>query len=237
MTYKHLSIGPSCFLAPVPAVLVSAACTKKSLRNAKAKDENAFAKNYKEALGCLYDEIEVGDENELIRTISCIAWTGTLSSQPPRVGVSVRSSRLLFVLAEISGFMMIYPIAEDFVKEADFCGVKSGRELDKFEHCGFSTYDYELNPERPVFAEAPLVLVSKIEQSINLDSHECFITLVEEVLVRDDLMDKNGKVHFDKAKLVAYVHGEYFALGSVLGFFGFSLAAPEVLTRRMPKRR
>ncbi len=236
MTDKHLSIGPSSFLAPVPVVLVSAACSKKRLRKLKAEDELDFAAQYKEALGHLYDEIELGDEHDLVRTITCIAWVGTVSSQPPRVSVSVRSGRLLYALAKISGYMMIYPIAEHFIKEADFCGVKSGREIDKFEYCGFDTYDYQSDPERPVYAEAPIVLACKIEQSLNLDSHDCFISVVEEVLVKESLMDKKGKVHLNRAKLIAYAHGEYYALGSVLGFFGFSLASPSVLQRRMPKR-
>ncbi len=234
---RHTSLAATTMLAPLPVVLVSAACTKASLRARKQENEEAFAKRYKESLGDLYDSIDVGEGDELIRTISTIAWAGVVSSNPPRLSLSIRSSRLLFSLAEISGHMMVYPICESFVNKADFCGVKSGRDMDKFKECGFDTYDLEGDKEKPVFAGAPIVLCVKIEQSLDLDSHELFISLIEDVLLHDKLIYERGKVHLEEARLVSYAHGEYYGMGGCLGFFGFSVAAPEVLERRMPKSR
>lgn len=237
MHKPHQSLAATTMLAPLPVVLISAACTKERLRQAKAADEAAFASFYRESLGKLYESIDAGRGDEIIRTISTIAWTGIVSSSPPRLSVSIRQSRLLYALAKISGKMTLYPISESFVKAADFCGVKSGRDLDKFEHCKFETYNRDDDPEQPIFAAAPLVLPVRVEQSLNLNSHELFICAIEDVLLSDELIDIKGKVHLEKAGLVAYAHGEYYGLGRELGFFGYSVAAPAVLKRRLPKSK
>lgn len=237
MHTTHKSLAATTMLAPLPVVLISAACTKERLRSFKAADEAEFERLYRESLGNLYESIGEGRGDEIIRTISTIAWTGIVSSTPPRLSVSIKQSRLLYSLVKISGRMMIYPICQSFVKEADLCGIKSGRELDKFERCGFETYQREGDPELPVYADAPLVLTVHVEQSLDLDSHELFICRIDDVLLHEELIDKNGKVHLEKAGLVAYAHGEYYGLGPELGFFGYSAASPKVLRRRMPKTR
>ncbi len=237
MSNHHQSLAATTMLAPLPVVLVSAACSKARLRAERARDEEAFAQKYKESLGHFYDELDDGNEQDIIRTISTIAWTGVVSSTPPRLSVCIRPSRLLYALAKISERMTVYPICETFLKEADFCGVKSGREVDKFEACHFETYALHEDPEQPVYTEAPLVLPLKIEQEIDLDSHQMFIASIEDVLLHNSLLDEKGKVHLEKAKLVAFAHGEYYGIGSVLGFFGYSVASPEVLKRRLPNKR
>ena len=118
----------------------------------------------------------------------------------------------------------------------DYCGVKSGRDVDKFA-------ERHLTPvsvpgfAAPAIGECPLYLACKVTSVQELGSHDLFLGRIERVGVKPDLMDEAGRIDYSKAKLIAYNHGNYYALGQALGFFGYSVAAPGVLKRRMEALR
>ena len=118
-------------------------------------------------------------------------------------------------------------------RAVDFCGVRSGRDLDKAAETGLSYMPAETLAIAPAVAGAPVSLSCKVRQMLELGSHDLFVAEVTSVMVRDDLLDEGGTLHLERARLVAYSHGLYQKLGDVLGFFGWSVARKEVLERRM----
>ena len=130
----------------------------------------------------------------------------------------------------------IVRVDEEMCRAVDFCGVRSGKDVDKAAETGLTYMNAETMKVAPAVSGAPVSLSCKVRQMLELGSHDLFIGEVTGVMVRDDLLDRNGTLHLEKAKLVAYSHGLYQKLGDVLGFFGWSVARPEVLERRMNAR-
>ena len=164
--------------------------------------------------------------------IVTIAWAGTVCSDPPMCSISVRKERFSHPIIRESGEFIINLCGEDQLKDMDYCGVKSGRDVDKFA-------ERHLTPvsvpgfAAPAIGECPLYLACKVISVQELGSHDLFLGRIERVGVKPELMDEAGRIDYGKAKLVAYNHGNYYALGQALGFFGYSVAAPDVLKRRM----
>ncbi len=151
-----------------------------------------------------------------------IAWTGILNTQPPKTYISVRPTRYSYDIIKNSGVFAVNLTTENLVRAADMCGVKSGRDVDKFESLGL-TKEPAHHIECPLIAESPLSLECKVEKIVPLGTHHMFVADIVGVDVDPSLVDKNGKLHLDKAGLAAYAHGEYFGLGKKLGYFGFSV--------------
>jgi flavin reductase (DIM6/NTAB) family NADH-FMN oxidoreductase RutF len=168
--------------------------------------------------------------------IITIAWAGTVCSEPPMLSVSVRPQRHSYGIIRESGEFAVNLVSRALVRATDLCGVKSGRDGDKFALCGLTPFALGSLRWAPGIAESPAVLGCKVEQEISLGTHGMFIARIVSVHVRDDLAQEDGKLDFGKAGLVAYSHGEYTGLSSPLGFFGFSVARPEILKRRMGKK-
>ena len=162
-----------------------------------------------------------------------IAWTGIVNSEPPMASVSVRKSRFSFEQIVQSGEFCINLISEDMVKQLDWCGVKSGKNFDKFKETGLTALHPPELKYAPMVGESPLVLCCRVKESSDLGSHVMFVGEIVAVKVQEELLDDAGKLTIEKAKLVCYNHGDYHAIGKKLGFFGFSIAAPDVLKRRM----
>ena len=148
-----------------------------------------------------------------------IAWAGTVNSDPPMVSVSVRPER--------------YSHGQENLMATDWCGVKSGRDFDKFKECGLTAVPVEGMDYAPAIAECPIYLACKVKKVERLGSHDMYIGEIVSLGVSDKLLDETGRIDYNKAKLVAYNHGAYYGLGEALGFFGYSVAAPDVLERRM----
>lgn len=165
--------------------------------------------------------------------IITIAWAGTVCSQPPMVSVAVRKERFSHHIMMDSGEFVVNLVGEGQLRAMDYCGVKSGREEDKFAACQLSAVKAPELRYAPAIAECPLYLACKTQQVLELGSHDLFIGRVVSMGVQEELLDQNGKIDLQKAKLVAYSHGVYQSLGPALGFFGYSVAAPDVLERRM----
>lgn len=168
--------------------------------------------------------------------IITIAWAGTVNSSPPMVSISVRSNRFSHHIIKESGEFVINLVSRELVKATDFCGVKSGKDIDKFDACQLTPLKLDSMQHAPAIQEAPFYLACKVEQTIDLPSHTMFIAQVVENGVREDLMEIDGRIAMERADLTAYCHGEYYGLDKRLGFFGFSVARPEALARRMGKQ-
>ena len=168
--------------------------------------------------------------------IVTIAWAGTVNSEPPMCSISVRKERFSHDIILKSGEFVINLCGQDTLKALDFCGVKSGRDVDKFSACALTQASVP-GFSAPAVGECPLYLACRVANVMDLGSHDMFLGRIEQVGVKPDLLDEAGRIDFSKARLVAYNHGNYYALGQALGFFGYSVAAPDVLERRMKQLR
>lgn len=154
--------------------------------------------------------------------IMTAAWTGIVSSEPPMTYVSIRPSRYSHELIKESGEFVINLTTLPLVTAADFCGIKSGREVNKFA-------EMNLTPQActqvacPQIAESPVSLECKVVNVANYGSHDMFLAEIVAVNVDDKYLDENGKLCLEKAGLIAYSHNYYYTLGRNVGFFGFSV--------------
>lgn len=165
--------------------------------------------------------------------IITVAWAGTVNSDPPMVSISVRRERFSHDMIEKSGEFVVNLTDEARCRALDFCGVRSGRDVDKFMETGLHPMTADGMDFAPAIAECPAYLACKVRHTLNLGSHDMFVGEVVGVRVRDDLFDSDGSLHLERAGLVAYNHGVYQRTAEVLGFFGYSVARPEALRRRM----
>lgn len=202
MSNTFRAIGPTTFLSPIPAVMLSCRGTEPGF-----------------------------DRNNLIT----IAWAGVIKSDPPMISVSIRPERHSYSQIVQSGVFCLNLIGRDLCRATDYCGVKSGRDVDKFAEMGLHAREVEGFPA-PALDEAPAFLCCRVKHRIALGSHDVFLCAVEQVYVSDELFDENGGLHLDRADLIAYAHGEYHPIRHrPEGFFGYSVARPEVLERRLGK--
>ena len=162
-----------------------------------------------------------------------LAWAGTVNSDPPMVSVSIRKERYSHDLIADSGEFVVNLVDESMCRAVDFCGVRSGRDVDKAAEMGLAYMPADTMSVSPAVAGAPVSLCCKVRRMLELGSHDLFLGEVTSVLVRDDLLDSAGSLRLEKARLIAYSHGLYQKLGDVLGFFGWSVARPEVFEKRM----
>lgn len=154
--------------------------------------------------------------------IITISWVGTICTNPPMVSISVRPERYSYDLIKKSGEFVINIPGRDLAFAADFCGVKSGRDLDKFETLKL-TKEKASVVSVPMIKEAPVSIECKVKDILSLGSHDMFISEVVAVNVDESLLDDTGKLHLDKAELICYNHGQYNIAKGNLGKFGFSV--------------
>ncbi len=154
--------------------------------------------------------------------IITVAWAGTVCTNPPMVSISVRPSRYSYQILEETGEFVINLTNESLVKACDYCGVVSGRDVDKFAKTGLTPIPME-HVHAMGIEESPVNMECKIIEKRELGSHTMFIAEVVGVTVDDQYMDETGKFHINESGLVMYSHGEYFALGKKLGKFGYSV--------------
>lgn len=165
-----------------------------------------------------------------------VAWTGIVNTHPPMLSISVKPERYSHDLIIRSGEFCVHPGDKEHVRVLDYCGVKSGREIDKFASLNLQAEDSGLR-YAPAVSGFPLCLSCKLQDVRALGSHDLFLGEICRILIREDLMDEHGSVHLEKAGLVTYSHGLYQEVGNILGFFGFSVARPDTFARRMKKLR
>ncbi len=160
-----------------------------------------------------------GDERNLLT----VAWTGIVNTIPPKTYISVRPSRHSYHIIKESGVFAINLTTKDLVRAADWCGVHTGAKVDKFERCHLQTEDAS-EIACPILSDSPLTLECRVTQIIPLGSHDMFLADIVAVDVNEELIDRDGKLHLERANLAAYAHGDYYELGKKLGSFGFSVA-------------
>ena len=151
-----------------------------------------------------------------------VGWCGTICTQPSMVSISIRPERYSHHLIKESGEFVINLTTEKLVRATDWCGVKSGRDVDKFAAMHL-TAEPAAKVGTVLLAESPVNLECKVTQVVPLGSHDLFLAEVVAVDVDERLLDENGKLCLGKAKLIVYSHGDYLALGRKLGSFGYSV--------------
>lgn len=167
--------------------------------------------------------VTVGDfDNANVLTI---AWTGILASQPPKTYISVRPSRHSYGMLQERGEFVINLPSENLAREVDFVGIYTGAKMDKFEKCGLTRIKSE-KVAPPTIAECPIAIECRVCAVVPMGSHDVFIADIVGVSCKDEIIDSDGKMHFEKANLLAYAHGEYYTLGQIVGRFGFSTDKP-----------
>ena len=160
-------------------------------------------------------------ENEKPNIIT-LAWAGTICSDPVMVSVSIRPERYSYDIIKETKEFVINLTTKDLTFATDYCGVKSGRDTDKFK-------DMKLTAAKaskvscPIIAESPVNIECRLKEIIKLGSHDMFIADVVAVDVSEEYMDENGKFNLNNTGLMVYSHGEYFTLGEKLGKFGYSV--------------
>jgi flavin reductase (DIM6/NTAB) family NADH-FMN oxidoreductase RutF len=165
-----------------------------------------------------------------------IAWAGTVCSEPPMLSISVRPERFSYeIIKDTNEFVVNVPSLAQ-AKMTDWCGVVSGRTVDKFAETGL-TPAVALKVSCPIIMECPLNIECRVQQSLNLGSHTMFVAEVIAVQVSSTLLDAKGRLRLEKGGLLAFAHGQYFALGRCLGHFGYSVQKRPRQNRRTPLRK
>ena len=156
------------------------------------------------------------------RNLMTAAWAGTICSDPVMVSVSIRPERFSHSLITETGEFTINLTTTALAYPTDFCGVKSGRDIDKFEQLHLTPLA-STHISAPGVAESPVVLECRVTECRHLGLHDMFMAEVVGVSVDDRYLDQRGRLALEKADLIAYSHGEYYTLGRKLGTFGFSV--------------
>lgn len=160
-----------------------------------------------------------------IDNIITIAWAGTVCTDPAMVSISIRKSRYSYNIIKETGEFIVNLPGKDLAFAVDFSGVKSGKDVDKFNHLKLTKrLGSKVNVN--MIEECPVNIECKLKEVISLGSHDMFLGEVVAVNVEESLIDKTNKLNLDKANLMCYSHGEYFSLSKPLGKFGFSVKKP-----------
>lgn len=150
------------------------------------------------------------------------AWTGTVCTNPPMLYISVRPERYSYHLLRESGEFVVNLTTESLAREVDYCGVRSGRDTDKWKDTGLTRGTAE-KVRAPIVQECPVNLECRVVKVEELGSHHMFLASVESVDVDETLLDDKGTLRLERAGLLAYSHGRYYGLGAARGSFGFSV--------------
>ncbi len=155
--------------------------------------------------------------------IITIAWTGTICSEPAMCYISVRKNRHSYDIIKKTGEFVINLTTQSLAYAADWCGVKSGKDFNKFQEMNLTPGESK-EIAAPIIEESPLSIECKVTQIVELGSHDMFIAEVVNVQADEKYIHpKTGKFVLSKARPIAYSHGHYFELGKLIGRFGFSV--------------
>lgn len=159
-----------------------------------------------------------GEHDNLIT----VGWTGIICSDPAKTYISLRPERYSYEIIEKSREFIINLPSSHIIRSIDFCGVRSGRNLDKFKECRL-TKEKANEVSCPAVAESPVSLECRVTDIIKLGSHDMFMADIVAVDVDERYIDEKGKLKIEQCSLAAYAHGSYFALGKKIGSFGYSV--------------
>lgn len=154
--------------------------------------------------------------------IITVAWTGTVCTNPPMAYISVRPSRHSYDMIKSTGEFVINLTTKDLVKATDYCGVRSGRDVDKFKEMKLHK-EPATHVKVPLIRECPVNIECKVREVMELGSHHMFLADVVGVDIDPAYLDETGKFRLNEAGLIIYSHGEYYGFGELLGSFGYSV--------------
>jgi flavin reductase (DIM6/NTAB) family NADH-FMN oxidoreductase RutF len=175
--------------------------------------------------------VSCGGTNEWKPNLITIAWTGSICSEPPMLSISVRPERYSYDIIQTTGEFVVNVPSLRQAKATDWCGMVSGRDVDKFSRTGLTPAP-AVKVQCPIVLECPLNIECRVKEALKLGSHTMFAAEVMAVQVTSSLLNTQGRLCLEKAGLLAFAHGQYFALGRMIGRFGFS-----VKKRRRKNRR
>lgn len=155
--------------------------------------------------------------------IITVAWAGTVCTNPPMLSISLRPERYSYHIIEASREFVVNLTTQTLVRAADYCGVRSGREVDKFAKMHLTPLPSR-HVAAPGIAESPVNIECRVQEIKPLGSHTLFLAEVLGVTIDDAYLDETGKFNLNTAGLVTYSHGEYFLMGQKAGSFGYSVA-------------
>lgn len=161
---------------------------------------------------------EEGKQSNIIT----VAWTGTVCTNPPMVYISVRPERYSYDMIKNTGEFVINLTTKDLAYATDYCGVRSGKDVDKFKEMNLTAIPGK-EVSAPLIKESPVNIECKVDQIIKLGSHDMFIAKVVAVNVDEKYMNEKGKFQLAEANPIVYSHGEYYDLGGLIGTFGYSV--------------
>ena len=160
--------------------------------------------------------------------IVTVAWTGTICTNPAMTYISLRKTRFSYDLIKEAGVFVINLTTRKLVRATDYCGVRSGRDVDKFQEMQLTPV-FDETTGCAMIAESPVNIVCRVTEIKELGSHDMFLAEVVTIYVDDQYMDEAGKFHLNSTDLIAYSHGAYFTLGEQLGTFGYSVMKTKTL--------
>ena len=172
------------------------------------------------------------------KNIVTVAWAGTVCTNPPMLSISLRPDRHSYGLIRESGEFVVNLVTRRLARACDWCGVRSGRDYDKWAECGLTPAPAAKLELAPAIAESPVSIECRVRDVLELGSHHLFLADVAAVQVEESLLDELGRLDLGRAGLVAYSHGEYLELGRRLGSFGYSVRKrPDRQAGRGSRRR
>lgn len=157
------------------------------------------------------------------KDIVTVAWAGTVCTNPPMLSISLRPERHSYHIIRESGEFVVNLVTSRLQRACDWCGVRSGRDYDKWAECRLTAEPAAKLELAPAIAESPVNIECRVRDVLELGSHHLFLADVIAVQVEEGLLDARGKLDLARANLTAYSHGEYFELGRNLGSFGYSV--------------
>ncbi len=166
--------------------------------------------------------VSCGDYEKGQKNIITIAWTGTINTDPAMTYISVRPSRYSYDIIKNTGEFVINLTTKCLAFATDYCGVKCGKDIDKFEEMGLTAKKAH-NLNCPIIEESPINIECKVKDIVELGTHHMFVANVVSTMADEKYIDDNGKFHFDKSEPICYSHGQYYALGDNIGKFGYSV--------------
>lgn len=171
------------------------------------------------------------------KDIVTVAWAGTVCTNPPMLSISLRPERYSYHLIRESGEFVVNLVTSRLQRACDWCGVRSGRDYDKWAECRLTAAPAAKLELAPAIEESPVNIACRVREVLELGSHHLFLANVLAVQVEESLLDEGGKLDLARANLTAYSHGEYFELGRRLGTFGYSVRKRPPRGRRGFRRR
>ncbi len=165
--------------------------------------------------------VSTADENGR-NNILTIAWTGTICTNPAMVYISVRPERYSYDIIQKTGEFVINLTTEELAYATDYCGVKSGRDIDKFNEMKLTPVS-GTHVKAPLIKESPVNIECRVTELKKLGSHDMFLAEVVAIHVDEQYMDETEKFHLSKAAPIVYSHGDYYGLHDLIGTFGYSV--------------